>query len=95
MNNEMILLTWLHNIYLHPKTMTIRVATSKYVNALHDDGLVEFSGKYVTRATITPKGKKLLQRNLHLLLDDEIPGVDVKPPQSFEDVEAHENVVAS
>lgn len=88
-SEQVMLLTWLHNIYLQPfGKITVRVATSSRMNALYDDSLVEYVIGHATRVLITPKGKKYLAKNLHLLIDDEIPNVDVAA--TIAEIEAYE-----
>lgn len=79
MNQELILMTWLHNIYLRPgnNLITVRRVRSKFINALYDNGLVKFvngfmdGNNYYARVTITPKGKIILLRNMNRLVPEE------------------------
>lgn len=68
---ELLLLTWLHNVYMRPEVITVRLATSKYLNALIDDGLIVYTDNLYPRCCITSKGKKILAKNIHLLTPEE------------------------
>lgn len=73
MDQSILLVTWLHNIYLRTERnqITVNPRRSKYIEALEKEGLVAYLQGYVIRVVITPKGKKFLQKNMYLIPPEE------------------------
>lgn len=66
---QLLLLSWLHNIYLQPKKFRINFA-AKIRTELLEANLVKPAGKW-NHLVATNKGKKVLLQNLHLLQEDD------------------------